>query len=537
MMAAALWMALGSGGGSSLGGLVGLNATNPIEVYTVSARSFPVLVRAKGELKAKKTTEIKCLVEGRTTILWLIPEGTQVKKGDLLVRLASDKIEERLRQEEAKEASAIAALEAAEKDLEILIDKNKSDIQKADVKLALAKLDREKYIKGEAEKALMEATLDVDRAEQLLERAKLDFKATDELFKKHWRTKSQWLQAQFDMHEAERGVEKAKLSKHILITYTQPRDLKQKDSDVQQAEEELARVKKSAKAKESQKQADVEAKRANLINTQTNLKKLRDQLELCEIHAPTPGLVVYDTGSRWDRRQIGEGTEVYEQQTIVQLPDPSVMIVTTRIHEAKTSQLSLGQRTRITVDGLPDRTFTGKVSKIAPLADSRNAWLNPDLKEYDTEITLDHTDANLKPGMTARVLIVVTDLKEVLAVPLQAVISKAGHHFVFVPNSSEPKAVEVTLGSSSTEYVEIVKGVTPGMGVLLSLPDNASRFLPDLPAPPGEASFFKTAAKAARPNSGKRSMRRKPPSKNAKTSKAARSHRGGHSGRTRKANR
>ena len=74
--------------------------------FEVVRRSFPVIEDAKGELKAAKTTDIKCKVEGRTTIIWLIEEGKTVEKDELLVRLASDKIEERIRQEEAKEASA-----------------------------------------------------------------------------------------------------------------------------------------------------------------------------------------------------------------------------------------------------------------------------------------------------------------------------------------------------------------------------------------------------------------------------------------------
>ena len=97
--------------------------------YTVSPRSFDVMLQEKGELKAAKSTDIKCEVEGRATIISLIEEGAAVKEGDLLVELASDEIDDRILQEELKEANAITAYEAAKTALEIQLDKNASDIR------------------------------------------------------------------------------------------------------------------------------------------------------------------------------------------------------------------------------------------------------------------------------------------------------------------------------------------------------------------------------------------------------------------------
>ena len=117
---------LGGGGyllARSIGGGVGGDA---LESFTVVRRSFPVLLREKGELKADKSVDVKCEVEGRSTIIWLIEEGTEVEEGELLVKLASDQIDEKVRTEEIKDANAAAAAEAAEKEHEILLDQNAS---------------------------------------------------------------------------------------------------------------------------------------------------------------------------------------------------------------------------------------------------------------------------------------------------------------------------------------------------------------------------------------------------------------------------
>ena len=76
-----------------------------VQTFTVTPRDFRVVLKEKGELKAAKSTDIKSEVEGRCTIISLVDEGKAVEKGDLLVELASDQIEERIRQEELKETN------------------------------------------------------------------------------------------------------------------------------------------------------------------------------------------------------------------------------------------------------------------------------------------------------------------------------------------------------------------------------------------------------------------------------------------------
>jgi len=463
-------------------------------VFVASKRSFPVTIEAKGELKAKHTIDVKCKVEGRSTILTVIEEGVTVKKGDMLITLASDEIDERVRQEEANEASAIASFEAATKDLEILIDQNKSDIRKAKLKIELAGIERKKYLEGDRKKSLMDARLEIDRTEQMHKRSKLDYDAAETLRSQNFITESELLQDEYNLHEAERSMEKAKLTLTILTEYTIPKELRQRESDVDEARKDLERVKKSALAREAQKKADVEAKRSKLLNTQSKLKKYRTQKENTEIRAPSPGLVVYDTGNRWDPHKITEGSEVYEGQTIVTLPDPSIMTVSVRIHEAKTNLIKIGQEVNVEIEGIPDGIFAGKISKIAPLADSQNRWLNPNLKEYETEITLDKTDANLKPGVTARAEIIVSRLEGVVAVPLQAVFSKGGRHYVFKPNGHSGEPVQVTLGQSSSDYVEVTKGLVADSKVLLAASDDSKSLLPDLPPLKATRTETKTAA-------------------------------------------
>ena len=143
----------------------GRAAERDAEVFNVSRRGFAVLLREKGELKAAESIDVKCEVEGRSTIIWLIEEGTQVNKDDLLVRLASDQIDDKVRNEEIKETNAAAAAEAAEKEHEILIDQNASDVRKGELALEMATIELQKYLEGDWKQKEQDLKLELERAQ------------------------------------------------------------------------------------------------------------------------------------------------------------------------------------------------------------------------------------------------------------------------------------------------------------------------------------------------------------------------------------
>jgi len=366
--------------------------TPDIRLFQVHKMNLPVVLKEKGELKAKSSVEIKCKVGGRSTIIWLIPEGTVVQKGDLLVELASEDIDEKIRNQEISVAALEADLEAAKREYEIQIDDNASKIRKAELKLRLAKLELEKYQKGDYIKQSREAQLAIDQAKATLKRKTEDLEKSKQLFEQGYITAAELADDEFEKYRAEVELEKAILAKEILEKYTYPATLEQKLSDVAEAEKELERTRKEAEALAARKKANVESKQAQLGIRKQRLEELYQEKQNCKIYAPAPGMVVYALTNWWRGERIEEGAEVRKRQTLIELPDMSVMQVKLKIHESQTDKVKVGQRAIVTVEGIPDKTFTGTITKIAPLAESSHRWLNPDMKIYTTEITLDESD-------------------------------------------------------------------------------------------------------------------------------------------------
>ena len=210
-------------------------ATASLGRFSVAPHSFQVVLREKGELKASKSTDIKCEVEGRSTIISLVDEGTTVHEGDLLVELASDQIEDRIRQEELKEANAITAFEAAKTELEIQQDRNASDIRKAELEIELKRLELEKYEKGDWGQMLKDAEIAIEEAEITLERREQDYAAAKELRARQFITQTEYEEDEFAYQKATWEVDKAKRRKAVLEQYTHVAELRRKESDLEEA--------------------------------------------------------------------------------------------------------------------------------------------------------------------------------------------------------------------------------------------------------------------------------------------------------------
>ncbi len=457
------------------------DAAESIQFYTVARRSFPVVLREKGELKASNSIEIRSEVEGRATIISLIEEGTLVKKGDLLVELASEEIDEKIREHEIRVSSARAGYEDAVKSLEILKDKNASEIRKAQLDLELAEMELKKFKEGEAIQQRQDAELALKEAESQLERYTETLKDSEKLYEQKFLTKIELEDARFSKLQAEFKQKKAQLAQYVLENYTIPMGLREKESKVNEARKELERVRKSTAAEEAKSQSDVDARRSELAINEDKLKRYKEQKDKSTIRAPADGLVVYARESWWrSEAQIYKGAQVHERQQIIELPDTRKMKAVVRVHEAQTQKLKLDLPATVEVEGFPGRTFTGRVSKIAAVANSENRWLNPNLKEYETEIMLDGEFTELKPGVTARAEILITEMRDVLAVPVQAVFGKTGGtYYVFVDRDGRTEPVKIETGMASNEYIEVKQGLQPGERVSLVITDDMKLMLPD----------------------------------------------------------
>jgi len=444
--------------------------------FTVERRDFLLEVMASGELEAIDQVDVKSQVEGQNAIVYVVAEGQWVEEGELLVRLADDQIREKVQQEELQVEQARATLKEAEQKLSIRRSEADSEVRKAEMKLELSKLSLAQWREGTDRQKERELDLALEKARRNLDRAKRDLELSRQLEAEKFISTAELEDDEIALIEAENALQTAELNRTIYDKYERPRELTQHASDVDEAEAELDRTRRSTRSDLEVLESDLASKRRQYEIRLDGFEKRKQQLDATEIRAPRAGMVVYasSTGSRWRRPDpIEVGREVRFNETIMMLPNTEQMIARLRVHEAMMAQVRKGQRVKVTVDALPGRVLEGEVDRIAVLADSSN-WMNPDLREYTVKATLsDVADLGLKPGMRAHGRLIVGDVRDALAAPVQAVFADGEGRYVFVPAPGGGKVQrrDVRIGRSSDTLVEITAGLEPGEQVLLRRPE------------------------------------------------------------------
>ncbi len=483
------------------------------DLAIVKRGNLSIRVTETANLRAAHETRVKCEMEGKSTVIWLIPEGTRVKKGDKLVELdASSHIERRAQQEIAVER-ADAAVINAEKNLDILRKQNDADIKAAENNETFAKMDQEKFYgklapDGTREMGEREQSLEAEREQIKLAEAKLKLaidklEACKRLRSQDFITENELEEARLDHDSKKTALTLARSRLEILRDYTHKKtemELKQKLTD---AELELKRVRARCDARLVQAVADLKSKRAELALASERLDNLKTQIENSVVRAPTPGIVVYAWEGDWRRRYYIEvGASVRERQNLVILPDTRKMVAELRVHEAMASKVKPGQAAFIEVDTL-DRALPGNVTRRSPLPDSASRHGNPDLKVYKTEVAIhgENEDMALRPGMSATGTILIDELKDVLQVPEQAVHRDRAVNYVWLETPGGFEARPVTVGESNSAAIEVKSGLEEGQYVYLAMPPGAKP--PKLPQPkqelPATQPVVETVVEAAAP--------------------------------------
>jgi len=493
---------LASSGGASGSG------TNH-STFTVRRDDLVITVTENGSIRARNTIDLKCEVEGQTTIISIVPEGIyiteeDVKNGKVLVELDSSNLREQLTLREIDFASTQASYADANEAYLIRVKQNESDVTSADLALRFAKMDFNKYLGdslaeeliaspqrrdtgldvtplindpnnlgGAARQRLNELDDSITLAEETLIRSENKLQSTERLYDANYVSR---FELQGDMLAVKSNrvkLEQAQTDLRLFKLYDFAKNTETYLSDYREAGRELDRTEARARALLAQAEAKLQGAQSQYGLQKDRVEKLRRQINACIMRAPAPGIVVYSSSQDWRRRRdrtIEEGGTVMERQSIISLPDTSEMMVEIDVHESSVDKVRPGQSAKITIDAFPDQSFQGKVLKVAPLPDPQRGWLNPDLKVYTTEVTIEGSHSSLKPGMSAKVEVLVEQLDDVVIVPVQVVANREGRKVCYCLASGRIEEREVRTGTFNNTFVQITDGLQVGEEVLMNPP-------------------------------------------------------------------
>ena len=208
--------------------------------------------------------------------------------------------------------------------------------------------------------------------------------------------------------------------------------------------------------------------------TQTQVNRLQKQIESYQkaivattIKTPEDGIVMF--AKDWSGKTYGKDSEInIWRPLIATLPDMSVVITETYIKEIDISKIHMDDSVRITIDALPDQVFQGNVIKIATIGEDHKDF---DMKAFKIIIRFEKSDKELKPGMTSNNDIIVSNIKDKLLVPLQAIFTKNGKKIVYLKRDGNITEQPIELTAQNEEFASVEQILKEGDVLLLYQPD------------------------------------------------------------------
>jgi HlyD family secretion protein len=204
---------------------------------------------------------------------------------------------------------------------------------------------------------------------------------------------------------------------------------------------------------------------AQVAQNQASLKQLEEQLSYTTITSPMDGTIL--------SRDVEIGDAVSSilvlgstATLVMTIGDTTQVYVQGKVDESDIGRVYLGQAARIKVESFKEKTFQGKVTKIAPLGVEKD-----NVTTFEVRVSIDNPGGELKANMTANAEILLEEHKNVLTVPEQAVLyDKDRNASVEVPDPKEKNGrskVEIKAGISNGTKTEVLSGLKPGDTVIL----------------------------------------------------------------------
>jgi membrane fusion protein (multidrug efflux system) len=209
-------------------------------------------------------------------------------------------------------------------------------------------------------------------------------------------------------------------------------------------------------------QSDFDSAEASMKQAKANADAIRATIQKKTIRAPFAG--------RLGIRQVNLGQYLDAGKPIVSLQSLSPVYADFSLPQQDLAQLKTGMRVHVTTDAFPDRQFDGTLNAINPDLDSST-------RSVGLQATFENADQLLRPGMFAKVEVLLPEEQNVLVVPATAVLSSPYGDSVYVVESEPAKDGKggltvrqqfVRTGRPRGDFVTVESGLQPGERVASS---------------------------------------------------------------------
>jgi RND family efflux transporter MFP subunit len=265
-------------------------------------------------------------------------------------------------------------------------------------------------------------------------------------------------QAEEALRQAQSRFDNAKLHRERVEALFKRQVISKKEADIAEmdytvAEAQLAVSQQNLKlVREGARQEVKEGSRAKLKEMEALLAQEQIRLQNTLIVAPFQGEII--------RKYIDTGALASPSTPIVSLVHTLTLKIVANVLEKDIPLLKPAMKAKIQTEAYPGKVFEGKVARI-------NTGLDLNTRTLQAEIEIPNSSRLLKPGMFARIEVVLLEKPEVLTIPSNAVMENQGEKFVYLLEGNKAARRPIVTGIEQDRFVEVREGLKEGDQVIV----------------------------------------------------------------------
>lgn len=449
-------------------------STTPPEVLTVEKAPFRIEITTAGTLEPLRTERVISQCQWTVQILSLVPEGTWVRKGDIVCVLDSSEIEEFRRAREVSLIKAQGSLETSRQQEEIIRSANERRLAEAEHQLLNAEMDLFEYTNGTHPNAVGKLEDDISINEDRLRAVESDLQFAERMWMLGYASRPEVTSESLKATAQSEQLRRLEAEKNLLQQFTHPRrDVLMKhqltNSRLNVIRTELANSLALSRATLAELSDE-----HRLAIYERLARSATDSIKACVLRAPRDGQVLHC--NNWNLRSRGiktieEGKSIYFSQPIFEIPDQDHLKISLPLNESLITKVAVGNEITIHPLGFEEMHVAAEITRISPYPVVRNSFA-PDLKEYFLDAVLKPEPIQqefLHPRMEAEGVVTVLNRTSAISVPKEAVARCGGMNVVLMRSGEEFLPSQVTPGEVSDGKVLIESGLHEGDQIMASI--------------------------------------------------------------------
>lgn len=443
----------------------GHRSTTTVRETTVRSSTFETRLPESGVVQHPRLQTVATLIGGNIGAIFVKP-GDRVRAGQLLATIDNPQIDSTAQSSTDAYRSALAHAQSAAASTNTGIAQAQANLESARARLTQAHQDLANGSqsglgyggntaadqRAQADAALAKASTDLSEARRKYQAYRSLYTSKAVSLDQVDQARATWEQAHIAYNQARQ--QRASLSAQLVRSEQVLRDnLRSAQQSYGEAQAGLAAAQVQASG------GDVAAAEADAARAASDASFAQAQAARTQIRAPFSGVIQNATTEPGDSlRPLQPGDLVQPGQPLFTLAGTEGFIVRTKVDEQDIGSVRYGQHAIVTGEDFPGKHLDGTVVAIAPQA-QKSDDPSSTARQVITTIHLNSAPSFLHDGMSVDVDILTTQLRNVLTVPNDAIVTDRGKKYVFVVRNGVAKRVPVRLGSANDLTSVVVSGL------------------------------------------------------------------------------